>query len=77
VWIALIALTVLALVFEPLGYPLAITLFMLALLRAYAALGWVRACMWAVAAAALSWFFFVRLLGVNLPLGLLAFGQAD
>ena len=73
IWISLAALTVLALVFEPLGYLPATTLFMLTLLRTLSTLNWTRATLAALSAALLSWFFFVRLLGVNLPPGVLRF----
>ena len=71
VWISLAALVVLGLVFEPLGYPISIFLFMLTLLGAFAKLGRLRTVAAALVAAGVSWWFFVKLLGVNLPLGLL------
>ena len=44
---------------------------MATLLRSFSTLGWLRSLLGAIAAAAISWFFFVQLLGVNLPLGIL------
>ena len=75
IWISLASLTILALVFEPLGYLPATTLFMLTLLRTLSTLSWTRATLAALCAALLSWFFFVRLLGVNLPPGILRFAM--
>ncbi len=68
-----IALVVLSLVFEWLGYILATTLFMLALLRAFSSLGWWRSLAAGLAAALVSYAAFVQLLGVTLPPGLLDF----
>ena len=73
-----IALTVLALaglglIFEPAGYVLSATLFMLVLLRAFSALGWMRSLAAAVATALASYYFFVKLLGVTQPAGPLHF----
>ena len=44
---------------------------MATLLRSFSTLGSLRSLLGAIAAAAISWFFFVQLLGVNLPLGIL------
>lgn len=71
IWTGLAALTVFALVFEPLGYLIGTTLFMLTLLRAWAQLSWQRSFLAGLLAALLSWLFFERLLGVNLPPGIL------
>lgn len=71
IWITLLALTGMGLVFEPLGYLLSTGLFMLVLLRSYSTLRWPAIGATAIAVAVISWFFFARLLGVNLPLGLL------
>ncbi len=60
-----VALVVLSLVFEWLGYVLAATLFMLVLLRAFSRLGWAGSLAAAAAAAVLSYAFFVQLLGVS------------
>lgn len=73
IWITLLALTGMGLLFEPLGYLLSTGLFMLVLLRSYSTLRWLPACATAAAVAAVSWAFFAKLLGVNLPLGLLNF----
>jgi putative tricarboxylic transport membrane protein len=72
IWITLAALAVLALAFEPAGYLVSATLFMLVLLRAFSPLDWPRSVVVALAAALLSWFFFDTLLGVALPRGVLA-----
>ncbi|MGE0802357.1 MAG: tripartite tricarboxylate transporter TctB family protein [Lautropia sp.] len=71
VWIGLAALAGFALLFEPLGYPLSTVLFMTVLLRAWSELKWPVVLLAALVAAAISWYFFVQLLGVHLPLGLL------
>ena len=71
IWISLAALALFGLLIEPLGFPACATLFMAALLRCFSTLGWLRSILGAIAAAAISWFFFVQLLGVNLPLGIL------
>jgi len=69
--ITLLALLVLGLVFEFVGYLIAATLFMLALLRAFSRLGWIASTVAAVASAVASYALFVKLLGVTLPVGLL------
>jgi len=71
VWIALIALVVLALVFELVGYLISAFLFMAVLLRSFSPLNWWRIGIGALLASSISWFLFVKLLGVNLPAGLL------
>ena len=71
IWISLAALALFGLLLEPLGFPISAALFMAALLRNFSTLGWLRSILGAIAAAAISWYFFVSLLGVNLPLGLL------
>jgi len=75
IWISLVALTVLALLIEPLGYLVSISLFMLVLFRSYSTLSWRNCVGAAVLATLLSWLFFSRLLGVNLPLGVLRLTQ--
>jgi putative tricarboxylic transport membrane protein len=72
--ITTVALIVVALLFEWLGYLLSATLFMLALLRAFSTRGWVRSLVFAVVTAVVSYEIFVQLLGVTLPPGLLSFG---
>lgn len=71
IWISLASLTLFGLLLEPLGFPVSAALFMTTLLRSFSKLGWLKSILGAIAAAAISWFFFVTLLGVNLPLGVL------
>ena len=71
IWISLASLALFGLLIEPLGFPICAALFMATLLHSFSALGWLRSVLGAVVAAAISWFFFVQLLGVNLPLGIL------
>jgi putative tricarboxylic transport membrane protein len=69
--LTLIALVVLALIFEPAGYVISATLFMFVLLRAFAGLGWMRASVSALTIALVTYYMFVKVLGVSLPGGLL------
>jgi len=71
IWISLASLALFGLLLEPLGFPICAALFMTTLLRSFSKLGWLRSILGAIAAAAIAWFFFVQLLGVNLPLGIL------
>ena len=71
IWISLASLALFGLLIDPLGFPVCAALFMATLLRSFSTLGWLRSILGAIAAAAISWFFFVQLLGVNLPLGIL------
>ena len=71
--LTLVALVVLGLLFEWLGFVLSAGLFMLVLFRAFSPLRWIGALVAAAATAAVSYFVFVRLLGVALPPGLLPF----
>lgn len=71
IWISLFSLVLFGLLLEPLGFPVSAALFMAALLRSFSTLGWVRSMLGGIAAAAIAWFFFVQLLGVNLPAGIL------
>lgn len=71
VWLGLVSLGALAFVFEPLGFPIAASLFAWALLWAWSPLGRIKSLLAAIAAVAIAWFVFARLLGVNLPLGVL------
>ena len=71
IWISLASLALFGLLLEPLGFPICAAVFMTTLLRSFSTLGWLRSILGALAAAAISWFFFVQLLGVNLPLGIL------
>jgi putative tricarboxylic transport membrane protein len=69
--ITLLALVVVGIVFESAGYVLCATGFMLVMLRALSSLGWIRSLLAAIACAVASYFFFVSLLGVALPAGVL------
>ena len=71
--LTLLALAGFGLVFERAGYLLSATLFLLVLLRAFAKRGWLGSLAAAVAIALVSYYFFVKLLGVMLPAGLLPF----
>lgn len=71
IWISLVALTLFGLLLEPVGFPVCAAIFMATLLRCFSTLGWIRSLLGGVVAAAISWFFFVQLLGVNLPPGIL------
>jgi putative tricarboxylic transport membrane protein len=71
--ITLIALVALGLLFEPAGYILSATLFMLALLRAFSTLGWVRSFVAALVVVLVSYYLFDKALGVTLPAGILRF----
>lgn len=71
IWLALAALVGLALLFEPAGYVPAGTLFLLVLFRAFSPLGSIGSLLAAAASSVVSYLFFVRLLGVSLPPGLL------
>lgn len=66
---ALLALAGIALLLERLGFLVTASLFLLALFRAFSALGRIRAVAWAVAAAAVAYLFFDTILGVPLPGG--------
>jgi putative tricarboxylic transport membrane protein len=67
------ALVGLGLLFEYAGYVLSATLFMLVLLRAFSTLGWIRSALAAAATAVVTYYLFVNVLGVMLPVGLLPF----
>ncbi len=71
IWISLASLALFGLLLDTLGFPVCAALFMATLLRSFSTLGSLRSLLGAIAAAAISWFFFVQLLGVNLPLGIL------
>jgi len=71
--LTLVALVVLGVVFEWLGFVLSAGLFMLVLFRAFSPLRWFGAIVAAAATAGVSYLVFVRLLGVSLPPGLLPF----
>lgn len=75
IWLVLGALILVGFLFEPLGYILTMGLFLTTLLRRFSGRGWLRAAATAIVITLVSYFFFHRLLGVNLPLGLLRFGQ--
>lgn len=73
-----ITLTVLALVgfglvFEYAGFVLSATLFMLVLLRAFAKRGWLSSLATSVTIVLVSYYVFVKLLGVSLPVGWMPF----
>lgn len=71
--LTVVALAIYGLIFEPAGFVLSSTLFMWALLRAFSTLGWVRSLVVGAAIALAGYFFFVKLLGVTLPRGVLPF----
>lgn len=71
VWLVLVALAVVSLLFERLGYLVTMGLFLLALLRVLSGHGWSRVTTWAVLMTVGSYYLFDRLLGLTLPLGLL------
>ena len=73
-----ITLTVLALIgfglaFEYVGFVLSATLFMLVLLRAFAKRSWLSSLATSMAIVLVSYYVFIKLLGVSLPAGLLPF----
>lgn len=71
--LTVVALAIFGLVFEPLGFVLGASLFMLVLVRAFSPLGWAGSLVVALAIALGSYFVFVKLLGVTLPRGVLPF----
>ena len=71
--LTVLALLVFGLVFEYAGFVLSATLFMLVLLRAFAKRGWLASIATAVAIVLVTYYAFVKLLGVSLPAGLLPF----
>ena len=75
IWLVLGALALVWLLFEPLGYVLTMGLFLTALLWRFSGRGWMRSAATAIIITLVSYVFFHRVLGVNLPLGLLRFGQ--
>ena len=71
--LTVLALVGLGLVFEYAGYVLSATLFMLVLLRAFSKRGWLASLAVAIVIVLVSYYGFVKLLGVMLPAGLLPF----
>lgn len=71
IWVTLVVLAVVSYLLEPLGYLIAIFILMAALLRSYSALGPVPILLASLLASAVAWGFFVTLLGVNLPAGIM------
>jgi hypothetical protein len=71
VWITLAALMAMAYALEPLGFVPAATLFLLVLLRFCGGVGWRAAGAGALVLAVAAWYFFVAVLGVALPSGVL------
>jgi len=71
IWITLLVLAAVSYMLEPLGYAISIFVLMAALLRAYSSLSLVRIVLASLLASAVAWGFFVRLLGVQLPAGIL------
>jgi putative tricarboxylic transport membrane protein len=72
-WITLAALVAMTFALEPLGFVLAATLFLIALLRFCGGVAWATAGAGAIVIAVAAWYFFVTVLGVNLPHGVLRF----
>ena len=70
-WGALATLGIAAFLFEPLGAPLTLAVAMTALFRLAGGYSLVRCATGGLAAAAVAWLVFTRLLGVGLPAGLL------
>ncbi len=70
IWFTLIALALTSVAFEPVGYKLSIFLLLIVLLKLYSDLGLARIIVAAALATAAAWFFFERLLAVQLPAGL-------
>jgi hypothetical protein len=65
--VAVLALAVLVLVWQPLGFLLATFFFLTLLFRSIAGLGWARTLVVAAVVTAGTWGLFVGLLGVRLP----------
>jgi putative tricarboxylic transport membrane protein len=72
-WITLAALVAMTFALEPLGFVLAGTLFLIVLLRFCGGVAWATASAGAIVIAVAAWYFFVTVLGVNLPHGVLRF----
>jgi hypothetical protein len=69
IWFTIVAIFVLAIFFERLGFILVITLFILFFLKTLSNLKWIICCLFAIAAAISAYAFFNFLLGVRLPSG--------
>ena len=69
IWITIAALIGFALIFEWAGYLLSATLFLSILLTSFSTLSRTKVFFAAALGAILSWLFFAKLLGVNLPRG--------
>ncbi len=71
IWLTVLVLAVVAFIFERAGYLISAALFMVVLLRAFGGITWTRAALAAIATSLISYYVFVRVLGVGLPPGVL------
>jgi hypothetical protein len=69
--VAIVSLMLAAALFEPLGALLTTAGFVALSVACYARLAWWRAALWGIVAALAVWLFFIRLLGLQLPRGVL------
>ena len=67
IWSTIIALIVVGVFFERLGFILVIALFLGFLLKILSNLRWIACILWAIAAAISAYLFFDLLLGIQLP----------
>ena len=67
IWSTIIALIIVGVFFELLGFILMITLFVGFLLKILSNLRWIACILWAIAAAISAYLFFYLLLGIQLP----------
>ncbi len=67
IWITIAALILLAVIFEPLGFFLTITLFVALILKLLSPMKWVACSLWAACGALVAYLFFDLLLGIQLP----------
>jgi putative tricarboxylic transport membrane protein len=72
-WITLAALVAMTFALEPLGFVVSATVFLIVLLRYCGDVAWATAGVGAIVIAVAAWYFFVTVLGVNLPHGVLSF----
>ena len=63
------ALTAVSFAFEPAGFMATISVFLFAMLRTFSRLGTLRSALLAIVITLVTYWFFVNLLGVNLPRG--------
>lgn len=69
IWSTVTAIIVLGFLFEPVGFILGITLFVVFLLKILSPLKWMACILWAVASAIIAYLLFNFLLDITLPLG--------